>query len=242
VNSRSGIQLQYRIIEIGAIVAYTFIALWILLIVFSWIHPWKTSEAEIYSSNVSVDWKNSIFRTESTLVPPIDEEEIRSVLVEYKRITAQLHSIHAMDFTRCKSVGAVFKNTKPVVIPFVMKSSKLPSRNNGGAEQLTTPVIPDDIFDEKGTASDSSVKLCALPGSERVDSGSNDIGFESPRIRRALSFYTMRESMFEISRTKPKLQKDDSSTIVTNPSVTRLSIQLDLVTISSQRSTESGEF
>jgi len=164
------------------------------------------------------------------------------VLVEYERITAQLYKNHSMDFIRCKSVGAVFKNTKPVVTPFVRKSSTLPSSNNGGADHLTKPMILDDVSDEKGTASDSSINLCALTPSEGFEGESKeDNSFEPPRIRRALSFYIMRDGTFEISRGKQRLQKDDSVSIITNPSVKRLSMQPDSVTIPSERSKDSGE-
>merc|ERR550534_2873944 len=118
MNSRSDIQNHHVITEIGAIVSYTFIALGILHIIFSWIHPWKTAE-EIHASKPSVAWRSSIFRTESIIVPPIDKEEIKRVLAEYERISAQLLSNDLRDFTRCNSVSAVFKNTKPIVTPFV---------------------------------------------------------------------------------------------------------------------------
>jgi len=218
MNSHSGIQLHHLITEIGVIVAYTLIALGILLIIFSWIYPWMAAETEIYTSQVSVR-KSAIFCTDSALLTPIDGEEIQSVLVDYERITAQLNKNHAMDFARCKSVSVVFKNTKPVVTPFVRKSHTLPSSSNGGAEILTKPIITDDVFDENGTASDSSTNLCALPGLEGFDisRSKDDISFESPRIRKALSFYIMSEGTFEISRGKQKLPKNDSVSLIFKP-------------------------
>jgi len=239
--SYSGVQRQKQIIEIGAIVAYILLALGILLIIVSWFLPYKTGEDRVYLSQANIDWESTIFRTESTLVPPIDEEEIQDVLVEYERVTAQLRNNPAKDFIISKSANSVFKNTRPVVTPFIRKSSTLISSNTKGAKPLTKPIISDDIFDEKG-ASNSIVNLYAIPVVDGIDSRTkDDKGLESPSIRKSLSFY-MKEGTFEIFRNKYNTQQVDSLSVNTSPPTKRLSIQLDSVGISRPRSKESGTF
>jgi len=235
--SYSGYQRQKQIIEIGATAAYVLLAVGILLIIFSWFLQYKTVENTVYRWQSNIDWETSIFRTESTLVPPIDEEEIQDVLDEYEHITAELRDNPAKDFILSKTTNAVFKNTRPVVTPFIWKSSTLPSSN----EKSAKPIISDDVFDEKGN-SESSVNLYSLPVLDGIDSRSkDDKGFESPSIRKSLSFY-MKEGLSEISRNKHKTRNVDSLSVTTSPSINRLSIQLDSVTIPRTRSKESGTF
>jgi len=239
--SYSGVQLQKQIIEIGAIVAYILLALGILLIIFSWFLPFKTVENRVYLSQGNIDWESSIFRSDTTLVPPIDEEEIQDVLVEYERITAQLRNDPAENFILSKSANAVFKNTRPVMTPFIRKSSTLPSSNKKGAKHLAKPIISDDVFDEKG-ASESSANLDTLPLLDEINSRSKyDKGYESPSIRKSLSFH-MKEGMCEIFRNKHKTQNVDSLSVNTSLSTKRLSIKLNSVTIPRPRSKESGTF
>jgi len=241
LHSYSGVQRQKQIIEIGAIVAYILLALGILITIFSWFLQWKTVENRVYRRQSNIDWESSIFRTESTLVPPIDEEEIQDVLVEYERITAHLRNNPVKDFIHSKTANVVFKKTSPVVTPFIWKSSTLPSSNKKGAKHIAKPIILDDVFDEKG-ASESSVNLYTFPVFDGIDDRSkDDKGFKSQSIRKSLSFY-MKGGMFEIFRSKHETQNVISPSVNTSPSTKRLSIQLDSVTIPRARSKESSTF
>lgn len=223
--SHSGIHQRQLIIEIGLIVGYILLAIGILCIIMPWILSWKTTRNGIFRSQHNLYLRNSADCTESILIPPIDKEEIRIVLDEYERITAQLHNWSATDFTRCQTIKPVFKNTRPVVTPFVRKSSTL-SPNNKSLEHIAKPTISDDVFVEKSTAFRSKVNLSTLSGLEEVDSRSeDDKSRNSPDIGRGLSFYK-KDGKFQIYRSKRKLEKFGSRSTNTSTSAGRLSIQL----------------
>jgi len=230
----SGVKVQKLIIEIGKIVVYILLALGILLFIFSWILPWKTAGNEQYFSQSNIDWERAIFRRDSTLVPAIDEEEIKSVVLEYER-TARLYNNRANDFTYCKNTNAVFNNTRPVVTPFTRKLSTLPPSNRIVAEHLVKSNILDDVFEKcalSENASESSVNLGTLPfldGSEIRSK--DDKSLKSPSVKKSLSFY-FNQGLFETDPNKQKIQNTNYSlSIDTSSSVKRLSIQVNSVGI-----------
>jgi len=242
VNSHSDIHLRQLIIEIGVIVGFILLALGILCIIMSWVLSWKNARDGIPQSQGKPDPGKSILRTESILVPPMDAEEIQSVLEEYERITAQLQNWSATDFTKCKTIKAVFKDTRPVVTPFVRKSFKLPGNNKRSTEPIVKTTIFDDVFDEKRTASGSMVNLSILSGIEEVDSRSkSDKRLNSLDIGKAL-WFNKKEGKFQISRNKQEMENMSSELTITSPSARRPPIQLGSNSIPRQLSSRSGGF
>jgi len=242
--SQSGVDRQQVIIKIGEIVAYIMSAVVILVIIFSRFISWNTVNDEDYLSQGSLRRQSSIYCSESIVIPPLDEEEIRDVLLEYERLTAQLQANRIEDFTHCKSNGMNFKNTTTVVTPFVRKSSRLPSNNKRCAEHIGKLIkTSDHIFDEKCPTSDlkSIVTLCDICGSEEVDNKSKDAnGWESAK-NRALSFYK-KEGMFQIFPRDRKLQTIESPSIVSSSPIKKRSIQLKSITIPPELSKDSSGF
>jgi hypothetical protein len=124
-RSSAGVDFQRRVVKIGEIVGCFLSVIIILLImipkILPKILPWWIVSDVIDDLQTSDKVINTIKRSSTILLPPIDEEELLQVHTEYKRLSALLKRSCSDDFTRSKGDVSVFSNTTPVVIPFVRK-------------------------------------------------------------------------------------------------------------------------
>jgi len=220
------IDFQRMVAKIGKIAGYILSVLIILLVMISRIMSWSTAVHLTGDLQTRDEEKSPISRLSSLILPPIETN--RQVLSEYERLSTLVKHHHSDDFHFLDDVP-VFRNTTPVITPFVRKplkfvpgnkSSIIEYKKRDGKSTSTKYVIS---IEEKYLVSDPepSGSVIKFTHREPVDNKG------SKSTKRDKYSTDQQENIFHISRNHNKEDGNETEIITLPPNCP--SIQLSTI-------------